>query len=268
MEINSIKLVYFSPTGSTRKIMERIVRETGCANVEILDITSPGERQRRLQPGENDLLLIGVPVYAGRVPPTVIEWLETMEAYHTPAVCVVVYGNRAYDDALLELKDSIMEKGCIPIACAAYIGEHAFSSSETPIAVGRPDEDDLEHADLFARKIREKLSCFSLTDHTAITVPGNRPYKDIGAPETIFPSDFIAIDNNCTKCGTCVECCPVNAIHLANGIFTDKEQCIKCCACIRKCPVNARVIKHGKTKNIVLRLSQTCQEPKRPVFFM
>lgn len=68
----------------------------------------------------------------GRVPALLIEWLNTIQAHDTPTVCVVVYGNRVYDDALLELEDMVTTCGGIPIACAAYVGEHSFSSSETP----------------------------------------------------------------------------------------------------------------------------------------
>ncbi|NIT57570.1 MAG: ferredoxin, partial [Aliifodinibius sp.] len=74
------------------------------------------------------------------------EWLDAIKADKTPVVCVVVYGNRGYEDALLELKNTMTKSGGIPVACAAYIGEHSYSSSETPIARARPDTKDLDHA--------------------------------------------------------------------------------------------------------------------------
>lgn len=103
MNIESLKLVYFSPTGTTKKIVERIAQGINHSTVKIVDITKPEGRKRQLQTSENELLIIGVPVYFGRVQTNAIEWLHTIEAHNTLTVCIVVYGNRAYDDALLEL---------------------------------------------------------------------------------------------------------------------------------------------------------------------
>ena len=134
MNIQSLKLVYFSPTGTTKAVIQEIARGINHGNTEIIDITSPEARTHPLQTTENDLLVIGLPVYMGRLPALLMEWLHLVKAYNTPTVCIVVYGNRVYGDALLELKNILVERGCKPIACAAFIGEHSFSSSETPIA--------------------------------------------------------------------------------------------------------------------------------------
>ena len=156
MRIKSLQVVYFSPTGTTRKIIEGIARGIDHVPVEQLDITKPENRKRQLETSEDELLIIGVPVYFGRVQANAMEWLNTIKSRNTLTVCVVVYGNREYDDALLELKETLVHTGCIPIACAAYIGEHSFSSSETPIAAGRPDSTDLLHAQSFGKKIMKK----------------------------------------------------------------------------------------------------------------
>ena len=147
------------------------------STMELIDITRPDARKQPLQTSEDELLIVGVPVYMGRVPALLNEWLNAIQAHNTPTVCVVVYGNRVYDDALLELKNIVMKCGCIPIAGAAYIGEHSFSNSETPTAQGRPDEDDLNHAKVFGQKIREKLQSVSLISQVSyVDVPGIYPY--------------------------------------------------------------------------------------------
>ncbi|MBP2628922.1 MAG: putative ferredoxin [Firmicutes bacterium] len=132
MKIQSLKLVYFSPTGTTKAIIQGIARGINQSAVELIDITKPNARKQQLQTSENELLVVAVPVYMGRVPALLMEWLLRIKAHNTPTVCIVVYGNRVYDDALLELKDTLITCGCLPITCAAYIGEHSFSSSETP----------------------------------------------------------------------------------------------------------------------------------------
>jgi flavodoxin len=147
MEIQSLKLSYFSPTGTTRSIVRAVARGINQNTAEQFDITKPDMRKVQLRTSKNDLLVVALPVYIGRVPALLSEWLHGIKADKTPVVCIVVYGNRAFDDSLLELKDIIINRGCIPIACAAYIGEHSYSSSEMPIAKARPDASDLNHAE-------------------------------------------------------------------------------------------------------------------------
>jgi ferredoxin len=270
MKIGSLTLAYFSPTGTTKKVIERIAQGINHSSVQTVDITSPGGREKQLQTSENELLVIGVPVYFGRVQTNAIEWVNTIMAYKTPTVCVVVYGNRAYDDALLELKDTALKSGGIPVACAAYIGEHSFSSSETPLASGRPDANDLRHAELFGRKIGEKLLSMSAAGCTTdITVPGNYPYMDMTESRNRLSClDLVTVDEKCSQCGVCAEHCPVGAIDLEHGASVDTKKCILCHVCIRNCPARARSVKNDMMKNIALRLSQTCQDRKEPIFFL
>jgi ferredoxin len=219
-----------------------------------------------LQTSGNDLLVIAVPVYIGRVPALLGEWFYGIKADRTPTVCIVVYGNRGYDDALLELKDILITRGCIPIACAAYIGEHSFSSSETPIAEARPDANDLNHAELFGRKINERLLYVSSIDHISdINIPGNHPYR---GDSKIWNVDFISVSNVCTQCGFCAEVCPVGAVHSKKSDLIDKKHCITCCACIKNCPQNARTMNAGPVKDAAMRLNKLYKERKEPVCFI
>jgi hypothetical protein len=166
---------------------------------------SPDTREKSLETSESDLLVIAVPVYVGRVPAIVMDWLERIQARGTPTVCIVVYGNRAYEDALIELKDTVQRRGCVPIACAAYIGEHSFSSPETPIAEGRPNASDLDHAEAFGRKVAEKLlSATSRADLLDVATPGNHPYR---GDSKLWDVDFIAVGPACTHCGLCAAGC-------------------------------------------------------------
>ncbi len=266
MKIQSLKLAYFSPTGTTKAIIQGIAQGINQSTVEQIDITNPDARKQQLETLENELLVIAVPVYMGRVPALLTEWLHAIKASNTPVVCVVVYGNREYDDALLELNNILVKRGCVPIACAAYIGEHSFSSAEMPIAQSRPDAKDLNHAELFGRRINEKLLSISSVDQILDikNIPGNYPY---GGRTDIWNVDFIAINNDCIQCGICAQECPVGAIDTENSSLIDKEKCITCCACIKNCPQNARTMKPGLVKDAALRLNTLYKERKEPVFF-
>jgi ferredoxin len=274
MNIQSVKLVCFSPTGTTKAVVEGIARGINHSTVELLDITLPDSRKQPLQTSEHELLIIGVPVYMGRIPAHSGEWLHSMRAHNTPAVCVIVYGNRAYDDALLELNDILTRRGCKTIAGAAFIGEHSFSSAETPTAHGRPDAGDLKHAELFGQKIQEKLLSVPSADQISeVKIPGCHPYR--GEPihpyrrDSIFWNvDFIAVSDACIQCGTCAEGCPVGAIDPEHSNVIDTEKCITCCACIRHCPGHARTVKPGLVRDASLRLHTLNKERKEPECFV
>jgi len=265
MEIQSQKLVYFSPTGTTKAVVQGIANGINSSTMDLIDVTTPDARKQPLLTSENELLIIGVPVYMGRVPALLNEWLNSIKAYNTPTVCVVVYGNRVYDNALLELKDIIKKRGCIPIACAAYIGEHSFSNSETP-SRGRPNEEDLKHAKVFGQKIHKKLhSISSISQVSDVNVPGNYPY---GGITKLWDIDFIAVDDQCSQCGVCAEVCPVSAVDSQNSAMIDHVRCVTCCACIKSCPQNARTMKPGPVKDAQKRINTLFREQKKPEYFL
>ncbi|MFH2011623.1 MAG: EFR1 family ferrodoxin [Pseudomonadota bacterium] len=270
MNLELLKLVYFSPTGTTKKIVEAIAQGIDIKAMKLFDITKLGSSKQQLQTSENELLIIGMPVYFGRAQANAIEWLTTVKAHNTPTICVVVYGNREYEDALLELKDTAIKAGCLPIACGAFIGEHSFSTNETPIAAGRPDTEDINYANSFGQKIMEKILSVPSIDHIAgVTVPGKYPYKNIEDSVKMFSFiDFIAVNDSCLQCGLCSQNCPVDAIDPENSKSINIRKCILCNACIKVCPENARYIDNDTIKNIAQHLNQKCQTRKEPIIFM
>lgn len=266
MEIESLRLVYFSPTGTTKKVIQSIAKGIKISSANHNDITKPEQRESQIIVKESELLIVAVPVYMGRVPALINKCLTNIKANKTPVVFVVVYGNRTYGNALLELKDILVETGCIPLAGATFIGEHSFSSTELPIAKSRPNIDDLEYAENFGVRIMAKFNSIqSIEDIAKINIPGNQPY---GGVTELWSVDFIAISDKCTKHGICAEVCPTGAISFENTKLIDMEKCISCCACIKNCPENARTIKESKVKDAAIRLNNLFREPKIPEIFI
>lgn len=266
MKFDHTVMIYFSPTGTSRLILEAAAKGLGEDVPQIIDITDPAVRQKEAPELENALVLMAAPVYAGRIPLDAAAYLKQIRARNCVAVPVVVYGNRDYDDALLELKDIAEEIGCVPVAGGAFIGEHSFCSKEFEIAPNRPDEKDLEEARSFGKRISEILrEAQDQESLSAVEVPGNFPYKELKGHGSF---QFIEVTDECDDCGICATVCPKNAIDESNGFATRDEDCIYCCACIKECPRDARVMTDNPIKKIAGWLSETCTERKEPeVFF-
>ncbi len=239
MKINKVKMIYYSPTGTTKQMLGQIAEGLTTEAIEHIDLTAPNSGSHEVSA---DLTLIGIPVYGGRVPPTAIERLKKVKGEDSLAVAVAVYGHRAYEDALIELKDLSVEIGFKPIAGGAFVVEHSWSNKDAPIGAGRPEESDIKIAKEFGRQIKEKVeSLSSLNDVELIEVSGNRPYKEKYGSASPVPVSPSTVEDICIKCGKCVEVCPVAAITLDTKVTTNAEACTKCHACIKYCPTGARV---------------------------
>jgi ferredoxin len=266
MNINSAKLIYFSPTQTTRKVMEGISQGLQAVNVEHLDVTPPDAEIQQPQGRYEDLAIIGSPVYSGRLPAVAISRFRKLQGNDAPAVIVVVYGNRAYEDALLELRDVALEAGFKPIAAGAFIGEHSYSTNYTPIAVGRPDVEDLGKAKAFGEMIREKMTNIRVLDQLVPhQVPGSFPYKGLRMLSDISPAVQQVL---CTRCKRCTSVCPTAAIAVDDPTVTDKSMCIRCCACVKSCPAGAKTMEDPRIRQGAEQLSVNCSLRKEPEMYL
>lgn len=260
-----MQCIYFSPTGTTRAVLEAIASTLGDGPNTVLDLTLP-QQPATMSPGAGPVL-IGMPVYGGRIPALGAQRLcEHVQGQGRAAVLVVVYGNRAFDDALLELCDLAEQVGFVPVAGAAFIGEHSFSTHTYPVAAGRPDQEDIQIAHNFGLAVRQKLA--QITDLSALPrlhVPGNFPYRD-GVPAAAIAPE--TLPQACVLCGACATVCPSNAITITDCVETDASLCLRCCACIRACAYEARIMLHPKMVEFGKMLHEKCAHRAQPEIFL
>lgn len=166
----------------------------------------------------------------GRIPEPAEQILRMLKGGQAKAVAIAVYGNRNYDDALIELYDILFQQDFRICAAGAFVAQHSIIGA---IAEGRPNKDDIAQIKQFADEVKAKLSAQNTDDK--LHIPGNRPY--IQLPGTKRP---IAVSSSCTECGLCADKCPVDAIPNNNPHETDLDQCIGCMRCIHICPQGAR----------------------------
>jgi ferredoxin len=192
--------------------------------------------------------------------------LAALQGNKSPAVIVVTYGNRDFEDALIELRDIAVTANCRPLAAGTFIGEHSYSGADMPIAADRPDDADLAVAKAFGAQILDKILAVSdPTGLDSLKVPGNIPYKEAAGRMPVTPKVEQSV---CTECGACLPVCPTGAIALASGIQIDQNLCIFCCACLKSCPEDALVIAAEPIKQKVQWLHENCAERKEPGLYL
>ena len=103
MKINKVSLVYFSTSGNTKKICEVVGKFFG-KEITVYDRTPFENRWSGATFGEEELVIIGMPSYYGRAPKIINEFFRYIKGNNTPAIFITTYGNREFEDTLLEIK--------------------------------------------------------------------------------------------------------------------------------------------------------------------
>lgn len=258
MKYETLTAVYFSGTGTTKQVMETLGKSLGEQKTTYDLLHHPIHEDITLK--ANDLLLVGMPVYMGRLPAIHPEMLKHLKGQNTPAIIAVTYGNRAYDDALIELKTILEDNGFLVIGAGAFIAQHSIFPKA---GKDRPDETDLATITAFGHNCRHKLETFDPATFKSLAIKGNIPYLVPGA--LLFkPSG----NSKCNSCGQCVTICPVNAITKEHPRKTNGVTCIACGACIHICPQKARgyhTLAYRAATRIFLK---KFSEPKDPEIFI
>ena len=269
MSAKRLTQIFFSPTGTTRQVLSAITKGLGAEEIRGYDLTPPGNRQYfdfSIQE-DDELVLLGVPVYEEHVPHFLWDCLNTIDGKGKSLVLVAVYGNIGFGMCLKELADWAKRADFKVIAAAAFIGEHSFSHKETPFAEGRPDNKDIKAAGKFGAAIAKKLrnEASELKD-----IPGHIPIMARVLPKNsakLFAKYPDADMNICTRCMRCVNVCPSGAIDPGN-LKIAASRCLHCFACVRVCIPKARAIEF-KLKALVKNvLTLQTSKRKEPEIFM
>ena len=257
-----LSLVFFSPTHTTKKIVSAVGKvffEKLLCETRIVDLTPLAARHRAYEFTADDVVIFGAPVWGGRVAPLAAEALRAMRGGGARAVALSVYGNRDYDDALLETSDLLEGAGFCVCAAGAFIGEHSYSEK---VGAHRPDAEDLIAAETFGIAAYEKVTAGIPVRKK---IRGNFPYKPLGN-SMLSPKAAPAVDvEKCTRCGACISACPVCNIA---ADLSDLGRCVACAACVKFCPSEARAFTDPGVLAAREKLEKNCTARRQPEFFI
>ncbi len=237
-------IFYFSGTGNTKYLAERIGEKLGEQLVSIADSLKTGETAFTAGKGESVGFVI--PVYFSGVPKCVREFIEKMKLtlgggnyIFTALSCG---GNTANAGKMLH--KLLGEKGIAVNASYSVV----MTDNYIPMYNIPTQEEANEKLDkikpqieLLTEKIAEKKDG-DFDDNkgakimTAVMYPFYKPFRKT--------KKFYANDK-CISCGKCTSGCVDRAIEMKNGkpVWV-KSECTQCLRCINACPT--RAIQFGK----------------------
>lgn len=247
----------FSPTGGTRRVAEMITSEWG-GSVETIDLSDPTKDFSKYSFDPEDVVLAALPSFGGRVPALAAERFSRIQGNSARCALLCVYGNRAYEDTLIEMADIAEKCGFTVVAAVAAVAEHSIMHQ---FATGRPDQKDQQELKAYAKAILDKIN--DQTANKKLQVPGNRPYKKTGGIGLVPKAT-----KDCENCGLCAEQCPAQAIDKKDVTKTDGQKCIACMRCVEKCPHSARKVNSAVVATVAMAIKKACSVRKECELFI
>lgn len=228
-------ILWFSGTGNSHYVAEKIANETGDKLFSINKSMKMDEPYN----GNDENLVVVVPTYAWRIPKVVDKWLRDSNFEGAKRIWYVMTCGGDIGGAAKYNRKTSIDMGL------EYMGTLEIVLPDNYIIMFKPESEETSKR-LFAEaepKIAEAIE--KLKARKPFAEPKAGLYKKFMSA-AINPgfnwSLKIAgyhIDDKCIGCGKCVESCPLNNIKLVDGKPEWGNNCTQCMACISYCPTNA-----------------------------
>jgi len=242
-----VLIIYFSQTGSTEKIANRIqngiIKSGNDCDIEKI-------KNANLKSLANyDLIGIGTPTFFYREPVNVKLFINRLGNLNGKHFFIFATHGSIIGNTFYYMDKQLSEKGIQVIGAFDSYGNSAMKIYPQPMhTAGHPDEIEIREAEEFGETICEISKKIQNGDMSLIpkfvfisNTWWNKQSEQL-TPEFLrkVSPKFVINEDVCTKCLACEEICPVDAIDIeANPPEIQKESCISCYYCEQSCPVGA-----------------------------
>ncbi len=235
-------ILYFSGTGNSRYIAERIARANSEEMISINDKIKNNDTSAITVQGK---LVFVVPTYAWRIPNVVRDWIRKTEFIGANQVWFVMNCGSEIGNAGKYNKNLCEEKSFTYMGTAQIVmPENYIAMFDAPeaeeakeiISKAEPFVDDV------AKMIAEGKAFPVLRTKLSDKLKSGPIYKMFYA--FCVKADDFAADERCIGCGKCEKLCPMNNIKIEDGKPVWGKACTHCMACICYCPTKA--VEYGK----------------------
>lgn len=275
-------VVYFSPAGSTRQVAiaieERLkaleqsvtvfdlslgVQEMSASIIEFCSRSGPC------------CLWIGSPVYCDHAVPLVETLLRQLPAaegrYSIP---FVTWGGVTSGLALVEMGAILQQQDYQLLGATKVLAQHSSMwGADRPLAQGRPEQEDLDKVNLLVEQVVNKLGqpvketlAPGVLDYLSPALGADAVGKNLALAKASRPP-LAADPDKCTSCGTCEECCPVQAITM-DSVPIVGDACVLCMQCVQHCPEQAFPYDHATTASKIEAMASASDEEKETAIFI
>lgn len=236
MIINKNSILYFSGTGNTYEISEKIAQECG---FELINVSSLIEEEVV----EINCETIGFtfPIYYGGIPKIVNEAISKIKALKNQYIfAIATYGGMPGNpfkifERILKEQDLNLGSGFLINMPGNYIAMYGARRNSVQINAFKKATQKTEEISKIV--ISKKIIPYEKSPYII-----DRPFTRLSEKkvESLSQCDVnFNTDNKCTSCGICIKICPVKNISVEDGKIKWLGKCQQCMACIQYCPKEA-----------------------------
>lgn len=258
-------IVYYSQTGNTKIIAQAIHSGMSKAAKEC-DIAFLGDfKSQTLE--DYDLIGIGAPVWYGREPKNVTEFVEDMPRLEGKLAFTYCTHGTVPGGFIARMVTALKGKGLIISGWNDWFGGLSQSMGPNPYYTdGHPDQIDIDEAEAFGREIVERsqgilngqtglipdlLTGTAYIERYGIMGP---PPPEGEEPKIMEPpvKAVLVLDKEKCKypnCTTCMDNCPTHSINPSLTSPHNSKTCEGCMFCEQVCPTGALSKDMGVNKN-------------------
>ncbi|TFG00521.1 MAG: hypothetical protein EU542_08005 [Promethearchaeota archaeon] len=240
----NVGILYFSGTNMTAELAKAIQNEFIQQGIkaELVNLLTHIQNDTTPTIDNYNGVIFGFPVYGGRAPNIVRDWLQKLRGNEKISAMFFTYGGVSMGSAHYSTQSILEEQGFRVIGSAEFLAKHSYNVAPgCNLVPNRPNEDDYQVARDFIRKLLDKMQQENPQQISFEAPPERRPKRKGNKKKTKkrrrSPFPFPSREEDCSMCLKCEEECPTRAFNAQTG-EADPDNCIRCMRCVVICPDN------------------------------